>query len=481
MKHTKKQKNLYKTLSILFIISSLILLWALPYLLFKDNSLKTQESVFMLLSSNQDFSIKPLQQKIQRDYDLVADKSSISLIEGKTTDVFAYNNQVPGPILRGKVGDTIKVNFKNNLDFPTTIHWHGIQLENSMDGVPDITQTLVNSQETFIYEFTLKDSGIYWYHPHYNTDEQIEMGLYGIIVVDDDKISVDKDTVYVLDDVRLDGNYQIAPKSNHHMDVMHGRYGNFPLINGAVNYDIEAKKGELIRLRLVNTANARIFNFAIEDHKLLVVGHDIGLVEKPYEVDSLIMAPGERYDILVYLDKNKQDYKILDKSYNTENMLGYLRYNETSQQDKKEYYNSLKNIILNENIPDWQNKESEKEITIELEGIQQGMMNIRWTLDGKSFPENPSNISLKENKFYKIKFVNTQNQIHPMHLHGQKFLILTRDGKAIEQKGYKDTVLIYPSEEVEIGLMAQEKGTWLNHCHILEHAEAGMLGFLIVE
>lgn len=435
-------------------------------------------------SSNEDkrFAISNLaadDNKNVRVYEITASKFSKNIYDNNIT-FLGYNKSLPGPILRGKVGEKIRVIFRNDLDIETTIHWHGMEVPNEMDGVPDVTQNTIKPNDIFTYEFELKNSGVYWYHPHYDTPEQIERGLYGIIIVDDkEEIKTDKDYVYVLDDIRLDQNYEIAQFGGGHMDAMHGRFGNFLLINGQENYNISGKKGDLIRLRLVNTANARFFNFKIEDHKLLVIGEDIGKVEKPYEVDSVVLAPGQRYDVIVHLDNNIDSYDIVESSRGGVIKLGTLNY-ENGENEKAaenlEVIEKLKKLVLNDELNDFsEHKYSEPDMTLELRGIA-GENGLEWTINNLTYPNGQHNLDLEEGKFYKLRFVNTQGQVHPMHIHGQKFQILSRDRAPINSKAWKDTVIVYGGETVDIGFIASGQGTWVNHCHILEHAEAGMLG-----
>src|SRR3954469_23073543 len=148
---------------------------------------------------------------VVRTFDVTAAPTKIPLIDGKDLEVWAYNGRVPGPTLRVKLGETVRVRFTNNLPQETTIHWHGVRLPNAMDGVPFITQKPVQPGETFVYEFTPKDAGTFWFHPHVRASEQVERGLYGVLVVEDvAPPPYSRDLVWVVDDFLLkDG--QIYP------------------------------------------------------------------------------------------------------------------------------------------------------------------------------------------------------------------------------------------------------------------------------
>jgi FtsP/CotA-like multicopper oxidase with cupredoxin domain len=162
---------------------------------------------------------------VVRAFDIVAAPTELPLVDGGALKVWAYNGQVPGPTLRIKLGETLRVRFTNQLPQETTIHWHGVRLPNAMDGVPYITQTPVQPGETFVYEFTPKDAGTFWFHPHVRASEQVERGLYGVLIVEDAKPPpYTQDLVWVLDDWLLDASGQIAPQFNTRHDLaMDGR------------------------------------------------------------------------------------------------------------------------------------------------------------------------------------------------------------------------------------------------------------------
>jgi len=416
-------------------------------------------------------------------------KKSKTLIDGKIVDIYSYNDLSPGPIIRAQKGDTLNITLINKLDVDTTIHWHGLVVPNEMDGVPGVTQKPVKPNQKFTYTYTLNQTGVYWYHSHVDTTEQVGRGLYGIIIVDEkkpeNKVKFDKEQIIDLDDIRLTRDGQIAPFHSMMDAHMAGRYGNTYYINAKTNININASSNSILKLDLVNTANARIFQFGIEEHNLLVIGNDIGKIEKPYETDNLILAPGERAQVLVLLNKtDKKSFKILNYAARTPEVIGELNYNDINKkqskiiQENKNYYNNLIKEKLNTNLPDWSDKLPLKpDLIFELYSsmTEDG---FKWTINGNYYPEKPDIQNLKIGKFYKARYINKQRMIHPMHIHGQKFIILARNGIPVNDTMYRDIILVFPGEEVDIGFIAKGEGKWVNHCHILEHADAGMLGIL---
>lgn len=218
------------------------------------------------------------------------------------TEIWAYNGSSPGPLLRVRRGTKLKVTLENHVADATSLHWHGIRLPNAMDGVPDLTQKPVKRGESFVYEFEAKDSGTYWYHPHWKSYEQVERGLYGALIVDEDAPpAVDRDVVWVLDDWRLTPEAKIAADFANIFDMSHaGRLGNTVTVNGKIAEEFPVRVGERIRLRLVNVANARIFGLRFGVMAPWLVATD-GHASVPYPLSGnrLVLGPGMRADLIV--------------------------------------------------------------------------------------------------------------------------------------------------------------------------------------
>ncbi|MCZ7597528.1 MAG: multicopper oxidase domain-containing protein [Gammaproteobacteria bacterium] len=216
--------------------------------------------------------------------------------------MYAYNGSVPGPALRIGRGRTLRVRLKNRLDVDTTVHWHGIRIANAMDGVPELTQDPVAPGAEFEYEFAVPDAGTYWYHSHRFSFEQVERGLYGLLIVDEEQpYPVDRDIPLVVDDWRLTGDGAIDPSFGDLHDVSHaGRLGNWITVNGASLPDIDVATGERVRLRVANTANARIVTLHLRDLAPWVIALD-GQPVAPFVLTGgkLTLAPGQRTDLVV--------------------------------------------------------------------------------------------------------------------------------------------------------------------------------------
>jgi FtsP/CotA-like multicopper oxidase with cupredoxin domain len=220
--------------------------------------------------------------------------------------MLGYNGSIPGPTLHVEEGSEITVQVTNDGDVEATVHWHGLRLENRYDGVPHETQAPIPIGGTFTYKVQFPDAGFYWYHPHIREDFGLEMGLYGTIIVEPTDPSywpaVDRQVSITLDDLLVEEGH-IAPfhRSGPNYTAM-GRFGNVMLINGETRFSGEAAVGEVVRLYLVNTANTRIFNFALRGARMKLVGGDSGRYERETFVDEVMLAPSERTVLDVMFD-----------------------------------------------------------------------------------------------------------------------------------------------------------------------------------
>jgi FtsP/CotA-like multicopper oxidase with cupredoxin domain len=233
-------------------------------------------------------------------------RTATAALVGETnprTAVWGYEGLVPGPELRFKQGDRLRVELENLLPAATTIHWHGIRLPNAMDGVPHLTQPPVAANGgRFIYEFALPDAGTYWYHPHLGSPEQVGRGLYGALIIEEhEPPAVDRDIVWMLGDWRLDRSASIVEDFGDRMDASHaGRIGNTVTVNGAIRETFELRAGERVRLRLINASNARIYGLEFRGHEPLIVALDGHPVE-PHRPDGarVVLGPAMRVDLLL--------------------------------------------------------------------------------------------------------------------------------------------------------------------------------------
>lgn len=407
------------------------------------------------------------------EVNLVASEGELEIFEGVKTKVWNYNSSVPGPEIRIQYGDTLKVNFQNNLPEETTIHWHGVRVPNAMDGVPGLNQDPIKPGDSFVYEFTPKDVGTFWFHPHVRTAEQIERGLFGTLIVEDEISSkFSQDITWVVDDWRLLDNYQIDPNFVTGGDLMHdGRWGNVITVNGSLEETLNARPGERIRLRIVNASNARVYSLAMDGLNANIIAVDGMYTKEGINPNGFEISPGNRVDLDIQIstDTKEKTYIIRDFFLQDPNVLGKISVSGESvtPPDFK--------ISYNIEIPSWDeavNAQIDK--TYRFNSSRGGEFGIQWTINGKAFPDYDP-FQLKFDEFNKIEFINESYRLHPMHLHGQFFKVISKNGVVVDEPFFRDTVLLKGQESIEIGLVPLDKGKWVQHCHILEHAEAGMI------
>ena len=194
-----------------------------------------------------------------KEYRLTAKAATVNLTGDGHPDtaVWAYGGTVPGPEVRIRQGDAVRLVVSNKLGEDTTVHWHGIRLPNAMDGVPGLTQPPIRPGESFTYEFTPPDAGTFWYHPHADSLQQLGRGLAGALIVEErEPVGVDRDLLWFIEDWRLDDGGRIAPGFGNRMEAgMSGRIGNTVTVNGRVPETVSVRAGERLRLRIVESSS----------------------------------------------------------------------------------------------------------------------------------------------------------------------------------------------------------------------------------
>src|SRR5689334_21095121 len=235
------------------------------------------------------------------EVDLIARLADVQ-VDGKTVHAWTYNGGLPGPLIKTRVGDRLIVHFKNELDEPTTVHWHGVRVPIDMDGVPGVSQPDVKKGESFTYDFVVRDAGLYWYHPHVMSAAQVGFGLYGALLVEDpdDGVGVADQLTMVLSDIGFDRKGVLEPAdSGGSAGMVFGREGDYVLANGRRHPVLKARSGAPQRWRIVNAAKSRFFYLDMNGQEFTVIGSDGGLQERPTKTDILLVTPGERVDVIV--------------------------------------------------------------------------------------------------------------------------------------------------------------------------------------
>ncbi len=408
----------------------------------------------------------------------MAAPAEVTVFDGQVMKVWAYNGQIPGPTMRVRLGETVRVHFTNRLAQPTTIHWHGIRVPNSMDGVPDVTQPAVPPGGSFVYEFTPKDPGTFWYHPHVRSSEQVERGLYGALIVDDARPRpYSQDVLWVLDDWRLTREGAIDPEFVTRHDLAHdGRWGNRITVNGRTDEVLTVKAGQRIRLRLLNAANGRVFapDFSALDAE--IIAFDGMYAARPLVPSGLELAPGNRVDLggSRGIQQAGREFAIINRFTRRPHVLAQIMV------EREIVETPVFSSPASARIPAWEGSESaQSRLRYVLDARRGGEYGIEWTLNGLAYPQTSDDV-LVHGEWAKVTFVNRSARLHPMHIHGLFFKVLSRNGRPVDELFWRDTVLLRPRETIDVGVVPLDVGVWMVHCHILEHAAAGMMTLLTV-
>lgn len=439
-----------------------------------------------------------------KEFKLVAATATLPLVGSPHPDtpVWCYGGRIPGPEIRIRQGERIRVLVENRLPQETTVHWHGVRVPNAMDGVPHLTQKPIAPGEIFAYEFDCLDAGTFWYHPHQRSFEQVGRGLYGALIVEErDPIAVDRDLAWVLGDWRLLKDASISEDFGNMHDVSHnGRVGNTVTVNGRILEAADVRAGERIRLRLINAANARIFGLEFEGHAPQIIALD-GQPVAPHTAQDgrVILGPAMRADVLIdCTGKPGQRFQVVDRFYRgLEYRLLDLAY--TDEPPLRDLAGAPALDLPPNPLAEPDLKSAERHEIVLGGGMMGGMMSammdgrqtdmrtlmhrgLVWAINGvaaKGHVHEPL-LTLRHNKSYVLELTNDTAWHHPMHLHGHAFRVIRRNGQPTPHKEWQDTVLLASRERAEIAFVADNPGDWMFHCHILEHQAGGMMGVIRV-
>ncbi len=428
---------------------------------------------------------------------------------GRTVATWAYGETAPGPLLRARAGDVLRVDVDNQLPVATSVHWHGVALRNDMDGVPGVTQDPVAAGATFRYEFTVPDPGTYFYHPH--SGVQLDRGLYGVLLVDDpeDPGDADAEWVVVLDDwvdgtgrtpdqvlesLRRGGSGEGPMGGMDGMDGMGGmdhgsmtggmggmqspllggsgdvRYP-FYLVNGRTADDpatLHGRPGQKVRIRFVNAGSDTAFRVAVGGHRMTVT-HSDGFPVTPVSTDALLIGMGERFDVTLTLrdgvfalvssaeGKTGRGQAVVRTGPGRAPLAG-ARVDELTRQ-----------VLLGPDLtPTSGVRLPERVVDRRHDLVLAGSMaTYRWSINGQMFPD-PDPLAVSHGERVRLRFVNRSMMFHPMHVHGHTFALANGGAR-------KDTVIVRPMEALEVDLDADNPGQWATHCHNIYHAESGMM------
>ncbi|THU32036.1 multicopper oxidase family protein [Niastella caeni] len=417
-----------------------------------------------------------MQTTTTRFYQLTATEFDWKISDQITIKVWGFNQSFPGPVLKARRGDTMVIKVKNDLQEATTIHWHGIRLSASMDGTDDV-QKPIQPGEEFEYRFIVPDTGTFWYHSHFNETRQMERGMYGALIVEDDTEPVfDADKVLMMDDIKLtaDNEFRKGNFIERWMERHDGRQGDIVLLNGKEEPEININAGQTERWRFINSSSARYIRLYLGGKDFKIIGTDGGLLEHPEEVTEVLIIPGERMDIAAGPFTEGENFLIESLAYNRTTFLktkdrniATVKVGATKPSIARLPYNLREIEPL---AP--QGAEITRKVKFSVGASWKH--GIDFLVNGQLHNVDKQ-VNVGELQVWEVS--NTSLMDHPFHLHGFFFQVIEENGKAPVYKAWKDSYNLKPKSKIKIAWMPDNRpGMWMYHCHILEHHEAGMMG-----
>jgi suppressor of ftsI len=457
-------------------------------------------------------------------------------IKGRAVAMYAYNGQVPGPLIRVPQNATIIVRFHNRIDLPSAVHWHGVRLDNRYDGAVGITQDPVKPGDSFEYRVHFPDAGLYWYHPHVREDIEQAMGLFGNMIVDSPDSAyyspANQEQTLVLDDLLVNAD-TLIPFGREGPDFsLMGRVGSLVLVNGGARDTLHAHSGEVVRFFLTNVASSRTFNVSLGDAPMKVLASDVSRFEHEERVQSVVMAPAERYIIEARFEHPGQ-YALVNSVQGINHFKGEFEAEvdtlgivtvdaaPATPDYAHDFATMRANPTVSKDIDRFRpyfTKAPDKRFTLTLAtaGLPLATVQfmdidtayyapveyidampdmnwlsnsnqVHWEIRDQATGKNNMDIDwhVPVGSIVKVQIFNDPKSFHPMqhpiHLHGQRMLVVARDGVATRDLVWKDTVIIPVGSTVDLLIDASNPGTWMMHCHIAEHLESGMMTALHVD
>ncbi len=456
-------------------------------------------------------------------------------INGHEMVMFGYGGQYPGPLIQAPQNSTVAVRVTNAIEMPTTIHWHGIRIEHRYDGVPGVTQDPIEPGESFTYEINVPDAGLFWYHPHIREDVQQDLGLFGNLVVtspDPDYYGpANREEVLVLDDMLMDAQGVIPWGQESPTHALMGRFGNVMMVNGVTDHRLEVARGEVVRFYMTNVANSRTFNVTFGGADAKIVASDVSRFEREQWVESVVIAPAERYVVDVRFDEPGE--VIIANSIQAVN---HFRGTFVPQVDTLSRVVVSNDAIETDLGASFENTREHAEVQADIAAFRSHfdrapdhelvttvrvkdlplaimqsmemdtlyvapmewndampMMNwlstaeqVTWVLrDVETGAENADiDWTFQKGDVVKLRIHNTPDSFHPMnhpiHIHGQRFLVVSMDGVPNPNMVWKDTAILPVGSTMDVVVEMSNPGEWMIHCHIAEHLHSGMMfGFTV--
>ncbi len=399
-----------------------------------------------------------------------------AMIEGAHGLTAGYNGLAPGPLIRAQKGQRLVVELTNDLPNPTTIHWHGLKVPFEMDGVAWMGAPVAPG-ERFTYEFELNQAGTFWYHPHFDTERQVDLGLYGAVIVEDPADPAPEHELVLIFDTaeEFDASQDDLPVGDPGRHAHgHGQLSRKWLINGQpAPVSWTGQGGQRVRVRLINVSSAGYLDLSWPD--MVQIASDQGLLPAEQAPERIILGPGDRADAVWRLGQEGFAVSNAPHTLNGGAALGEATdLVEVTVENPSEPAAALPWPYTGEEVsPD----PGYADIVYAFSGSDRTGL---WLINGERFPQ-VSIETLKLGSEAIIEVRNLSPTEHPFHIHGLDFEILSVNGVPPAWKTVEDTFNLAIRDRVRMKIVADNPGDWMTHCHILPHADDGMMTVLRVE
>ncbi len=451
-----KKKNIFLLVSVFIMV-----------LFFIKLGIKNNVNLQVAQAKTTNVTKLPIPPLVEGDFTLIPQNGEVEFFEGIKTKTRGYNGNLLGPTLKFKKGNEYNIDIKNEMEEETTVHWHGLLVDSDVDGVFQV----VEPNETYSKKLKInQEASTAWYHPHtmHKTASQVMDGLAGFIIIEDEESkSLNLPSEYGVNDIPVVFQSKGFNRSGQ-IGLNNDRF--LSLVNGVNSPTLEVKN-EWVRLRIINGNNDELFKLKFSNNvPSYIIGTDNGLIEKPIEEKELLLSPGERVELLLDLT----DFNLNDviKVYTDDYIAMDIKITEKVAGDY--------DFTLPSKLVDFEEEKIDYS-TLEKRNFYLSMRGMRPSINGKLYKENYINEEIKLGSKEIWTITNDRMMMstpHPFHVHGVTFKVLDRNGKEIEnwEKGYKDTVLLFPGETVTLLVSFENEGKFVYHCHFLDHEEDGMMG-----
>ena len=420
---------------------------------------------------------------------LVAAPYFASLVPGRTTALWGYNNAFPGPLIELWEGQRVTIDFANRLGLDSTIHWHGLAVPPDQDGSP-MDPVAPGTQRAYTFEVPLGSAGTYWYHPHAHktTTLQVGHGLVAPLIVRsaDDPLATLPEVTLMVTSLSLDQSGRVATAAT----AMAGMGGM--MISGTGELLVNGQKlplhamtpGATERWRIINATADRYLRLGLDGHRFTVVGTDGGLLSQPLPgLTEWLLAPAQRVEIVVNIGAQQSTrYALRDLGYASGMSTGAggeLMMIETEDAPAQA---PVKLPPMLRPVADLGPATARQQVV--LSGAGMGMMRS-FLINGRSFNMNRVDLETVAGRVELWDLVNTTFMDHPMHLHGTQFQVVGRTVRGVAvpvaYPAWLDTVNVPAGETITIKTLQTMPGKRMFHCHILPHEDAGMMAVLDVQ